>query len=246
MAHRPARQPPRRDASYAACIARLEAAPKPSPAGFAPVSDAGAAAVLVPLFRGPAGEARVLLTQRAAHLKSHAGEVALPGGRLEPGETPTEGALREACEEVGLAPSRVRVVAHLPPVLSKHRLSVSIVVGAVDDDGGSDGFEMPPGLTAAPDEVAAIFAPRLDAFLDAGRRSATRVAHWGPGGPPFRLHWFECVEGDAAVWGLTAGILIEAAQLALGRAAPFEVHAEGVPYNCIVSEGGVVRVRQEG
>ena len=59
--------------------------------------------MLVPLFE-EGGEARVVLTVRSDHLRSHQGEVAFPGGRLEPGEGIVEGALREAAEEVPLDP----------------------------------------------------------------------------------------------------------------------------------------------
>ena len=70
--------------------------------------DPGApAAVLVALFEGD-GETRVVLTRRAAHLRTHTGEVSFPGGRLDAGETPEAGALREAAEEVGSTPPRWR------------------------------------------------------------------------------------------------------------------------------------------
>lgn len=242
--------PSRRDASFAAAVARLQAAPPPPPTGFPPVSDRGAAAVLVALFRGRAGAPCVILTRRADHLNHHAGEVALPGGKLEAGETPVDAALREAEEEIGLDRARVRVVATFPPVLSKHRLNVHVVVGAVDESGDRDlsssltDTGLPPGLRADPSEVASVFPSRLDRFVeDAGR--TTRVTSWGPGGPPFRLHWFDVPESEGApVWGLTAGLLITVAEHAFGRAAPFEVHAGGVRYGSIVSEAGGVRVRE--
>ena len=59
------------------------------------------------------GEAHVLLTRRTAWLRSHSGQVAFPGGRVEPGETLVEAALREAHEEVGLDPSAVEVIGRL-------------------------------------------------------------------------------------------------------------------------------------
>ena len=78
--------------------------------------DPGApAAVLVPLFERD-GETRVVLTRRAAHLRTHTGEVSFPGGRLDSGESPEAGALREAAEEVGLDPAQVEVVGRLTPL----------------------------------------------------------------------------------------------------------------------------------
>jgi hypothetical protein len=78
------------------------------------------AAVLLCLFKGSAGELRVILTKRAGTLSSHSGEVALPGGkRDEEDKDDAATALREAQEEIGLEPSQVRVVAVFEPFLSK-------------------------------------------------------------------------------------------------------------------------------
>jgi len=73
---------------------------------------ARAAAVLVPVFEED-GLARLVLTRRASHLPSHQGEIAFPGGKLHPGESPEHGALREASEEVGIVPADVDVVGEL-------------------------------------------------------------------------------------------------------------------------------------
>lgn len=240
----PAPPPPprRRDASHAAALARLAALPRPPPGGWPPVSDRAAAAVLVALFEGPAGESRVLLTRRALTLRAHPGEVALPGGRCDPGETGTQAALREAWEEVGLARDSVTIVATLPPFLSKHHNSVEVVIASVPS---SSGGAPPPGLTPAAGEVASIFHERLDRFLSDARHTS-RAATWGPAGPPFMLHWFECGGCDAPVWGLTAGVLIEVAVAAFGRAPPFDVHPRGAPpYGRIVCFGGRVTVRDD-
>src|SRR3982751_1666988 len=70
------------------------------------------AAVLVALFEED-GEVRVILTRRAAHLRSHTGEVSFPGGRIDPGEEAVAAALREAAEEVGLEPATVQIVGQL-------------------------------------------------------------------------------------------------------------------------------------
>jgi len=72
-------------------------------------------AVLVLLADGPTG-AEVLLTRRSMNLSSHRGEVSFPGGRLDPGEDSLAAALREANEEVGVAPESVTVVGELYPI----------------------------------------------------------------------------------------------------------------------------------
>ena len=72
-------------------------------------------AVLVVLADGPQG-AEVLLTRRSMQLSNHRGEISFPGGRLDPGETYEQAALREADEEVGLQPSLVTVVGRLQPI----------------------------------------------------------------------------------------------------------------------------------
>ena len=79
------------------------------------------ASVLLALLERPGGLA-VLLTERAAHLKDHAGQISLPGGRLAPGETPAAAALREAHEEVGLPPDAVDGARHARRVAHGHRL----------------------------------------------------------------------------------------------------------------------------
>ncbi len=73
----------------------------------------------------------MLLTERAAHLKDHAGQISLPGGRLAPGETPAAAALREAHEEVGLLPDSVTVLGTLDPLLTGTGFTVTPVVGVV-------------------------------------------------------------------------------------------------------------------
>eukprot|EP00955_Chlamydomonas_euryale_P072941 361570-Chlamydomonas_euryale.AAC.11 len=89
------------------------------------------AAVLVPLFEC-GGEVRVVLTQRSHRLSTHQGEVCLPGGKRDEADADDVAtALREAHEELALAPADARVLATLQPVLSKHFLSVTPVVAAV-------------------------------------------------------------------------------------------------------------------
>ena len=115
------------------------------------------AAVLVPLFEED-GETRVLLTVRSGRLRSHRGEVAFPGGRLDPGESNEEGARREAFEEVGLDPALVRVVGHLSalPTVSSNTLMTPVVATLPGR----------PATEAAPDEVSRIFDVSLAELLE--------------------------------------------------------------------------------
>lgn len=234
----------------ASAVARLAALPQ---INHRPVSQRGEAAVLVALFpAGPASTPHVLLTRRPATLSSHAGEVCLPGGRSDAsdGGDPALTALREAREEVGLESGRVvRVLGTRPPVLSKHLLSVTPVMAELwatreEVDGG---LQSRLGLTLNPAEVEAAFAVPLSIFVDGPSSSPTltscahsfRDARFGShrAAPPFRLHFFDVVPTEECggrgapfiVWGLTAGVLIEVAALALGRQPAFQAGPDAAP-----------------
>eukprot|EP00798_Chlamydomonas_sp_ICE-L_P018606 gene18606-25120_t len=168
------------------------------------------AAVLVPLFQGDDGVVRVILTQRSAKMKSHSGEVCLPGGKRDPEDISTSHtALREANEELGLQSEDVQVLCNLAPVLSKHYLSVTPVVAQI-----SSSFDPIPN----PDEVAAVFDMPLAAFLEDSASHTSRDVEWQ--GFPYRIHSFKYKGFD--VWGLTAGIMIQVAKIGLGRCPAFE------------------------
>ena len=163
------------------------------------------AGVLVPLFE-EAGEARVILTRRAAHLRSHTGEVAFPGGRLEPGEEPVAGALREAHEEVGLDPAEVEIVGSLAPLATLSSESrITPFVGLL---------ERRPHLSANPAEVARVFDVSLAELVSDG---VYREERWDLRGLGDRaMHFFELEE--ETVWGATARILMELLELLVGAA----------------------------
>ncbi|KXZ41677.1 hypothetical protein GPECTOR_324g38 [Gonium pectorale] len=153
----------------AAVLERLRAQPVLE---HTPVSTR-AAAVLVGLFEDERGVVRVLLTQRSARLRSHRGEVCLPGGKRDEGDPDDAAtALREAHEELGLDPSRVTVLGRLPPVLSKHHLSVTPVLALLSPDA------VP---SPNPAEVAAAFTVPLAVFL--GQLGDPRVGSSGSGSP---------------------------------------------------------------
>jgi 8-oxo-dGTP pyrophosphatase MutT (NUDIX family) len=167
------------------------------------------AAVLAALF-DEAGEARVVLTRRSAHLRAHRGEVSFPGGRLDAGETPEQGALRESTEEVGLDPDAVELVGRLTAVTTfASGSTITPVVGLLPAR---------PSLVPSPTEVEHVFDVALAELADP---SIFREEWWTvPGrGPstdptePFPLWFFELP--DDTVWGATARMLVELLRLVL-------------------------------
>jgi 8-oxo-dGTP pyrophosphatase MutT (NUDIX family) len=152
-------------------------------------------AVLAPLFEED-GETRVVLTRRAATLTSHQSEVSFPGGRVDPGESLVDAALREAWEEVGLDPALVEVIGTLTPLTTYTSAAlVNPFVGVL------------PGraqLRANPAEVDLVFDMALAELLADG---VHRSEHWGLAGENRELHFFE-LPGDI-VWGATGRLLWE-------------------------------------
>jgi 8-oxo-dGTP pyrophosphatase MutT (NUDIX family) len=124
-----------------------------------------AAAVLVGLLERPDGPA-VLLTERAAHLAHHPGQISFPGGRLNAGETVEQAALREAAEEVGLRSGQAEILAELPAQMTGSGFAVTPVLALLAGD-----FEPQPD----PAEVASVFELPL-AHLRSGR-SRREFAH---------------------------------------------------------------------
>jgi len=174
------------------------------------------AAVLVPLFfDSQSGDVRVVLTMRSSKLNSHAGEVSLPGGKRDEEDADDAAtAMREAEEEIGLSPADVDVICELPPLLSKHGLSVKPVVASVPS-----WFQPVPNEA----EVTEVFHVPLRMFLeDRNRRHQDKV--WE--GVRYRVHFFEYE--SYTIWGLTAEILIQTAKLAFAATPEFEVSGDGV------------------
>jgi 8-oxo-dGTP pyrophosphatase MutT (NUDIX family) len=185
------------------------------PAGGAP------AAVLVPLFEED-GETRVVLTRRAAHLRTHTGEVSFPGGRLHAGEDPEVGALREAAEEIGLDPASVERVGELTRLATfSSAATITPVVGVLAGR---------PELEASPAEVEHVFDVALATLATDGvfREERWYLPHRPPlpaglkGGRGERgwfPMWFFDLPEDI-VWGATARMLVELLRLSLGVADP--------------------------
>jgi 8-oxo-dGTP pyrophosphatase MutT (NUDIX family) len=165
--------------------------PPPRPADLA---DARPSAVLVPIF--PVGdEAHLVLTKRPDHLRSHAGEIAFPGGKHEPEDVDLRTtALREAEEEVAIAPASVRVLAELPTIGTvRGVVAITPFVGVLPER---------PTLVASPGEVEEAFTVSLAELLDP---DAWYSEEWTLWERDFDMAFY-LLPGET-VWGATARIL---------------------------------------
>ena len=152
------------------------------------------ASVLLALLERPTG-LTLLFTERAAHLKDHAGQVSFPGGRLaHAGETPVTAALREAEEEIGLPRRSVEVFGCLDVHLTGTGFSVTPVVGFVDEP-----FVPRPD----PSEVANVFEVPLDVILQKGNMAVGVRERFGS-----RFRTYELDYLGHRIWGATAAMLV--------------------------------------
>lgn len=137
----------------------------------------------------------LLLTRRTQHLRRHAGQVAFPGGRIDPDDAgPVAAALREAQEEVALDPALVSVIGTTDPYETGTGYSITPVLGII-----------PPGLplVANPAEVDTMFEVPLDHVLDPANHQA-RTGEWQG-----RARRFYVIEsGGHEIWGATAAMLV--------------------------------------
>ncbi len=154
-----------------------------------------AAAVLVPLVEHADGFS-LILTQRTAALKAHAGQISFPGGRMEKDDADAESAaLREAWEEIGLDPKSVEILGRLDPYKTVTGFDVTPVVGA-----------LAPPLALKPDpvEVADIFEVPLAFLLDpANHQRHSRTSPTGAVRAYYAMPY-----QDRYIWGATAGMLV--------------------------------------
>jgi 8-oxo-dGTP pyrophosphatase MutT (NUDIX family) len=156
---------------------------------------ARAASVLLTLLERHGG-LTVLFTERAAHLKDHAGQISFPGGRIaERGETAVDAALREAHEEIGLDPAEVEVLGALDDLLTGTGFLITPVVGYV----ASGEFVAAPD----PTEVAGVFEVPLDFICEPASIVETYRERLGT-----RFRTYELRHGGYRIWGATAAILV--------------------------------------
>jgi 8-oxo-dGTP pyrophosphatase MutT (NUDIX family) len=151
------------------------------------------AAVLVPVVDRP--EPGLLLTLRNANMRKHAGQVAFPGGRIDPEDDgPIGAALREAQEEIGLSPHAVEIIGTIEPYITVTDYLVTPVLAVI-----------PPDLPLSPHEaeVAAVFEVPLSFLRDPANWQVRSVLWQGHERRVYEVHW-----EDRRIWGATAAMIV--------------------------------------
>ncbi|MFN3985370.1 MAG: CoA pyrophosphatase [Rhodocyclaceae bacterium] len=163
------------------------------------------AAVLIPLVVSDAGT-HVLLTRRTDHLKHHPGQISFPGGRAEDLDASViDTALREAREEVGLAPECVDVLGSLPDYFTGTGFRITPVVGVT---------RAPLELRLDTFEVAEAFEVPLDFLMDPANHQRHRMEYQGR-----MREYYAMPYGEYYIWGATAGMLVSMSRILRGEAA---------------------------
>lgn len=158
------------------------------------------AAALALVYEDGSGRLKLPLTLRSSSLPHHPGQISLPGGAVDPGETIEEAALREAREEVGVDPSRVRVAGRLTPV---HVLVSNFALHPVVATSGAR-----PDFSAHAHEVERIIEVDVERLCDAScLRTGVRLRD----GLTVNYPYFDLE--DVQVWGATAMVLAELGEL---------------------------------
>jgi 8-oxo-dGTP pyrophosphatase MutT (NUDIX family) len=167
-----------------------------------PLRNLAPAAVLVPIIDAP--EPRLLLTVRHTGLRNHAGQIAFPGGRIDPDDQgPVAAALREAEEEVGLPRDKVHVIGVSARYQTGTGYDITPVIGVIPD-----------GISLAPHEaeVSDIFEMPLAHAL-ASANQVSKMGEWG--GVP--VPYYEIMWQDYRIWGVTARLIVHLSR----RLGPF-------------------------
>jgi 8-oxo-dGTP pyrophosphatase MutT (NUDIX family) len=156
------------------------------------IARARPAAVLAPIVARSEGLS-VLLTLRAAHLRTHSGQVAFPGGKIDEGETARQTALREAQEEIGLEERYVEPLGWLDPYLTGTGYRVAPLVALIH-----------PAFTLAINahEVADVFEAPFAFLMDPANHRLEEREWRGA-----KRKFYAMPYGERYIWGATAGIL---------------------------------------
>ncbi len=140
----------------------------------------------------------VLLLYRPSHMRAHPGQIAFPGGRLDPGETAIEAALREAQEEMGIDPARVQVIGPSDSYHSGSGYAITPILAMVPGD---------IAITPNPAEVAQWFEAPLDHILTQANHVQQWIDYEGVQHPFIEIMWQE-----HRIWGVTAAIIFNLAR----------------------------------
>jgi len=150
------------------------------------------AAVMVAVTDRP--EPGVILTVRREDMRTHAGQVAFPGGRIDDGEDAVAAALREAWEEIGLDPAEAEVVGEIDPYRTVTGFIVTPVLAVVMPD---------QALSPHEHEVADWFEAPLRFVLDPGNQQLKSALFQGR-----ERHYYEIVWNHRRIWGATAAMIV--------------------------------------
>jgi 8-oxo-dGTP pyrophosphatase MutT (NUDIX family) len=160
-------------------------------AAFAPPGDIRPAAVMIAVTDRP--EPGVILTHRPHDMRQHAGQVAFPGGKLDPGEDAVTAALRETHEELGINPLEIQIIGATDRFVTGTGFEITPVMGFVRPD-------LP--IIPNPTEVADWFEAPLRFILDPGNRERKKTIYRDRLREYSEINW----EGNR-IWGVTAAII---------------------------------------
>ena len=150
------------------------------------------AAVLAPIVARDDGLS-LLLTQRASHLSDHSSQIAFPGGKIEPDESPLDAALREAEEEIGLSRTRVKILGCLDPYQTSTGFRVFPIVGLI---------QPPLDLSVNALEVADVFETPLSFLMNKANHQRHFREWMGQ-----RRQFYAMPYENRYIWGATAGMI---------------------------------------